>query len=101
MYRGMGCRARKFNQLFNLHVLIAIEKSMYVSVFGCTQVASISVISMVHSGYRFVPMFVHSGLLIWGFCKVKKIQKSEKNSDVGGWVEPQLGFRFFGEMLCF
>ena len=27
-------------------------------------------------------------------CQVKKIQKTEKNSEVGGWVEPQLVFFF-------
>ena len=37
----------------------------------------------------------------WGFVKLKKIQKSEKNSEVGGWVKPQLGFLFFWEILCF
>ena len=26
-----------------------------------------------------------------GFVKLKKIHKSEKNSEVGGWVRPQLG----------
>ena len=26
----------------------------------------------------------------------KKIKKSEKNSEVGGWVKPQFGFFFFG-----
>ena len=38
------------------------------------------------------------------FCQVKKIKKSEKNSDVGGWVNPQLGFLFSGDFLllsCF
>ena len=34
-----------------------------------------------------------------GFVKLKKIQKSEKNSEVGGWVKPQLDF--FLEMLLF
>ena len=34
--------------------------------------------------------------MIRGFVKLKKIQKSEKNSEVGGWVKPQLGFLFFG-----
>ena len=27
-----------------------------------------------------------------GFVKLKKSQKSVKNSEVGGWVKPQLGF---------
>ena len=27
-----------------------------------------------------------------GFVKLKKNKKSEKNSDVGEWVKPQLGF---------
>ena len=37
-----------------------------------------------------------------GFCQVKKIQKSEKNSEVGGWVKPQLGFvLFFGNLVFF
>ena len=27
-----------------------------------------------------------------GFVKLKQFQKSEKNSEVGGWVKPQLGF---------
>ena len=30
-----------------------------------------------------------------GFVKLKKVQKSEKNSEVGGWVKPQLRFFFF------
>ena len=30
-----------------------------------------------------------------GFCQVKKIQKSEKNSELGGWVKPKLGFFLF------
>ena len=33
--------------------------------------------------------------------KFKKIQKSEKNSEVGGWVQPQLGFRFFLKFCVF
>ena len=37
----------------------AIDHSVYVSVFSCTPVASISVISVVFSGYRSIPMFVH------------------------------------------
>ena len=28
------------------------------------------------------------------FVKLKKIRKSEKNTEVGGWVKPQLGFFF-------
>ena len=36
-----------------------------------------------------------------GVVKLNFFQKSEKNSEVGGWVKPQLGFLFFGEMLCF
>ena len=40
-------------------------------------------------------------LLIRGFVKLKKFQKSEKNSEVGGWVKPQLGSPFFWGMLCF
>ena len=36
-----------------------------------------------------------------GFCQVRKIQKSEKNSEMGGSVKPQLGFVFFLEILCF
>ena len=40
--------------------------------------------------------------LLKGFCQVKKIQKSEKNSEVGGWFNPQLGLiLFFVEILCF
>ena len=39
------------------------------------------------------------------FCQVKKIQKSEKDLEVGGWVKPQLGFIvFFGNLVflcCF
>ena len=31
-----------------------------------------------------------------GFVKLKKIQKSEKNSEVGGWVMPKHGF-----FVCF
>ena len=36
-----------------------------------------------------------------GFVKLTKIQQSEKNSEVGGWVKTQLGFQFFLEILCF
>ena len=42
----------------------AIEHSMYISGFSCTPVASISVISVVLSGYRCVPLFTHSRLLL-------------------------------------
>ena len=35
--------------------------------------------------------------IIRGFVKFKKSKKSEKNSEVGGWVKPQ----FFGEMFGF
>ena len=34
-----------------------------------------------------------------GFVKLKKIQKTEKNSEVDGWLKPQLGFFF--EILSF
>ena len=30
-----------------------------------------------------------------GFVKLKKFKKIAKNSEVGGWVKPQLGFFFF------
>ena len=30
-----------------------------------------------------------------GFVTVKNIQKSEKNPEVGGWIQPLLGFKFF------
>ena len=36
-----------------------------------------------------------------GSVKLKKIQKSEKDSEVGGWIKHQLGFFFFFEMLYF
>ena len=41
-----------------------------------------------------------------GLVKLKKIQKSEKNSEVGGWVKHELGLSFFGNFvflmfLCF
>ena len=42
----------------------AIEHSMYVSGFCCTPVASISVIRVVLSEYRFIPLFVHGALLL-------------------------------------
>ena len=37
------------------------------------------------------------------FVKFKKIQKSEKNSEVGGWVRPQLGrfLIFWGNIVFF
>ena len=36
------------------------------------------------------------------FVKFKQIQKSEKNTEVGGWVKPQLGILFFWKfcVLC-
>ena len=41
-----------------------------------------------------------SNVFTKGFCQVKKIQKSEKNSKVGGWVMPQLEiFFFFGNVV--
>ena len=36
-----------------------------------------------------------------GFVKLKKIQKSEKNSKVGGWVKPKLEFLFSGGIFFF
>ena len=33
-----------------------------------------------------------------GFVRLKKIQKSEKNSEVGGWVKPRLDFLLF--LIC-
>ena len=36
-----------------------------------------------------------SFVMLRGFVKLKKFKKSEKNSEVGGWVKPQLGFQFF------
>ena len=37
-----------------------------------------------------------------GFVKLNKIKKSEKNSEVGGWVKPQLGLKcFFGNFESF
>ena len=44
-------------------VLKAIDHSIYVSGFSCNPAASISEISVVLSGYRYILMFVHSGLL--------------------------------------
>ena len=32
-----------------------------------------------------------------GFVKLKYCQKSEENSEVSGWVKPQLGFEFFSD----
>ena len=40
-------------------------------------------------------------LAVRGFVKLKKIQKSEKNSEVGAWVKPQLGFLFFLKYCVF
>ena len=39
------------------------DHSMYISGFSCTPVASISVIILGLSGYRYGPLFIHSGLL--------------------------------------
>ena len=36
-----------------------------------------------------------------GLCQVEKIQKSEKNSKVCGWVKPQLGFFRGGNVVFF
>ena len=46
-------------------------------------------------------IIVTSTRYLKGFVKLKKIQKSEKNSEVGGWVKPQFEFVFFLEILCF
>ena len=42
-----------------------------------------------------------SAKLLRGFVKFKKIKKSEKNSEVGGWVKSQLGFFFFRNCVFF
>ena len=47
----------------------AIDHSMHVSCFSSTPVAAITVISVVHSGYRYVPLFVYSGLLLTHLTK--------------------------------
>ena len=44
--------------------LKAIDHYIYVFGFGRTSVAPISVIGVVLSEYRCVPLFVHSGLLL-------------------------------------
>ena len=41
------------------------------------------------------------GTTLRGFVKLEQFQKSEKNSEVGGWVNTQHGLYFFLEMLCF
>ena len=48
----------------NIHPLKAMDHSMFVSDFICKPVAFISVISVVLSGNRCVPLLIHSGLLI-------------------------------------
>ena len=40
-------------------------------------------------------------LPLQGFCQVKKIEKSEKNSEVVGGSSRNSDFYFFGEILCF
>ena len=42
-----------------------------------------------------------SSVIVKGFCRVKKIQLSEKSSEVGGWVKPQLGFFLGGNFVFF
>ena len=42
----------------------ATNHYMCVSGFSCAPVASIFVISVVFSGYKSVPLFVHSGLIL-------------------------------------
>ena len=49
----------------------AIDHSVHVSGFSCNPVASISVISVLLSGYTCVPLLVHSGLLFKTSCLVK------------------------------
>ena len=38
-------------------------------------------------------------LFLRGFVKLKKFRKSEKNSEMGGWVKPQLIILFL--ILCY
>ena len=56
------------NSIIYLHVVLFCIKSLYnsmnVSGFSCTQVTSISVISMVFSGYWCIPLLVHSRLIL-------------------------------------
>jgi len=37
-------------------------------------------------------------MLIRGLEEIKKFQNSEKNSEVGGWVHSQLGFKKIGKI---
>ena len=39
--------------------------------------------------------------MLRGFVKLKKFQKSVKNTEVGRWVKPQLGFFFFLNFCVF
>ena len=47
----------------------------------------------------FIQELCESFMILGGFVKLKKIQNSEKNSEVGGWVKPQLGFFFWVEIF--
>ena len=51
------------NGTFN-HNVKTIDYSMYVSFFSYTTVAHISLMNIVHSGYKCIPLFAHSGLLL-------------------------------------
>ena len=53
-----------------------------------------------HQSHQHVKCSIRQGGLR-GFVKLKNMQKSEKNSEVGGWVKPQVRFVFFWEILCF
>ena len=49
------------------------------------------------AGVRSATELEIASFLLRGFVKLTKNKKSEKNSEVGGWVKPQLGFFFRGE----
>ena len=73
----------------------AINHSMYVPGLSCTPVASISIICVVLSGYRCVPLFVQSGLLYLNDQKLKKINITKAKGNTKFYAS-----KMFADVCC-
>ena len=72
-----------FHALSSLTFIKAVDHSMYVSGFCCLSAASISVISMVLSEHRCVPLCVHSGLTTLFLTAIQRVFKDIVNCYAG------------------
>ena len=82
----------------NVMVKLLLCTNMYMHVLNKLILLNITSLDYYENNYSIYGHINQS----WGFCHVKKIKKSEKNSEMGRWVKPQLGFVFFcGKFVFF